>query len=139
MKHFGRRLTPQTSAVRIIILLSEKIERLQIFLHSGLKFLSSPMWSMRLILAFLVFTFCHAVDRSKFRTCSETGFCRRYRDHSAARDGHNVSSNTSSTSEILSPKFEIYLPQQLFVVRPGYFYPCAGCWNLGRQSERIVS
>ncbi len=25
-----------------------------------------------------------AVDRSKFRTCKDTGFCKRYRDHKPA-------------------------------------------------------
>ena len=34
--------------------------------------------------------FCFSVDRSKFRKCSDTGFCRRYRDQSAAKQIYSL-------------------------------------------------
>ncbi len=37
---------------------------------------------LRLVLIVAILAVALAVDRSKFRKCSDTGFCRRYRDHS---------------------------------------------------------
>ena len=47
---------------------------------------------MKLVGALLVsiLCLCVAVDRSKFRKCSDTGFCRRYRDKSGPIFGQNV-------------------------------------------------
>lgn len=47
---------------------------------------------IHIISALALLTVCHAVDRSKFRTCADTGFCKRYRGLEGPRDGHNVSS-----------------------------------------------
>lgn len=46
----------------------------------------SGMLRFCILLALLAIVF--GVDRSKFRTCQDTGFCRRYRDGPVAeRDG----------------------------------------------------
>lgn len=45
----------------------------------------------RFISALVVFSLCDAVDKSKFRTCADTGFCRRYRNKEPPTNGLNVS------------------------------------------------
>jgi hypothetical protein len=134
---------PQTAVVLLFYLAVPKVANLS-FLEVVLNRLHFLMRTMRLILAFLIFTSCRAVDRSKFRTCAETGFCRRYRGQSTSRDGYNVSSNISSAMRPsyfvnVSPQSEIYLLEQIFLVRLGCFHPCTGCGHLGRKNKRIVS
>lgn len=134
---------PQTAVVLLFYLAVQKVANLSC-LEAVFYSLHFLMRTMRLILAFLIFTSCRAVDRSKFRTCAETGFCRRYRGQSTSRDGYNVSSYILSAMRPsyfvnLSPQSEIYLPEQIFLVRLGRFHPCTGCGHLGRENKRIVS
>lgn len=43
---------------------------------------------LRLCILFALLAIVFGVDRSKFRTCQDTGFCRRFRDGPVAdRDG----------------------------------------------------
>jgi len=47
--------------------------------HPWAKARTGAMMLARLFAGLLAFTPVNAVDRSKFRTCKDTGFCRRHR------------------------------------------------------------
>jgi alpha 1,3-glucosidase len=54
---------------------------------------------LRLVLLIITLTFILAVDRSKFRKCSDTGFCRRYRDKSASNIRYTLNLNSVRIDE----------------------------------------
>ena len=57
------------------------------------------MLSILLIILIVILTTINAVDRSKFRTCSDTGFCRKYRDNKTIVDKYKYELDTSSVSQ----------------------------------------
>ena len=46
--------------------------------------ITPPIMQLKLLLLTLLVSSTIAVDKSKFRTCQNTGFCKRYRDHKPA-------------------------------------------------------
>jgi len=57
------------------------------------------MLSLFLIALIVILITINAVDRSKFRTCSDTGFCRKYRDNKTIVDKYKYELDTTSVSQ----------------------------------------
>lgn len=55
---------------------------------------------LRIAICLLVLCTIGAVDRSKFRKCSDTGFCRRYRDQSASNVDYSLNVESLKQNEL---------------------------------------